>query len=155
MLGSMQEKSLAFLTLRMFVCILVAYVKGFFPSGSAVKNPPAMQEPQETWVQSLGQEDPWEVGMATHSNILALENPMDRGVWCGLQSMGSQSQIQPKQLSTYAWVCENQSSHLPTNCQMQQNKTVHGEGRQLLFWAIMLWEGLMLKLKFQCFGHLI
>ena len=24
-----------------------------------VKNPPAMKEPQETWVQSLGQEDPW------------------------------------------------------------------------------------------------
>ena len=54
----------------------------------------AVQEPQETWVQSLGQEDPWEVGMATYSSILALENPMDRGVWCGLQSMGSQSQIQ-------------------------------------------------------------
>ena len=32
-----------------------------------VKNLPAMQE---TWVQSLGQEDPLEKGMATHSNIL-------------------------------------------------------------------------------------
>ena len=32
------------------------------------KNPSAMQE---TWVQSLGQEDPLEKGMATHSNILA------------------------------------------------------------------------------------
>ena len=30
-----------------------------FPDGSAFKNLPAMQEPQETWVQSLGQEDPW------------------------------------------------------------------------------------------------
>ena len=33
-----------------------------------VKNQPAMQE---TWVQSLGWEDPLKEGMATHSNILA------------------------------------------------------------------------------------
>ena len=32
-----------------------------------VKNLPAVQETQETWVQSLGQEDPLEKGMATHS----------------------------------------------------------------------------------------
>ena len=36
-----------------------------------VKNPPAMQETQETWVQSLGQEEPQEKGIATHSSILA------------------------------------------------------------------------------------
>ena len=36
-----------------------------------VKNLPEMQEMQETWVLSLGQEDPLEKGMATHSNILA------------------------------------------------------------------------------------
>ena len=44
---------------------------------------------QETWVRSLGQEDPLEKEMATHSNILAWEMP-----WIeepgGLQSMGSQ-----------------------------------------------------------------
>ena len=34
----------------------------------AVKNLPAMRE---IWVQSLGQEDPLEKGMATHSSILA------------------------------------------------------------------------------------
>ena len=44
-----------------------------FPHSSVVKNPPAMQEPQETWVQSLGWEDPLEEGMATHSSILAWE----------------------------------------------------------------------------------
>ena len=38
----------------------------------AVKNLPAMQE---TWVQSLGQEDPWEKEMATHSSILAWRIP--------------------------------------------------------------------------------
>ena len=37
-----------------------------------VKNLPAMQE---TWVQSLGWEDPLEEGRATHSSILGLENP--------------------------------------------------------------------------------
>ena len=46
-----------------------------FPGGSAVKNPPAMQEPQETWVQSLGREAPLEEGMATHSRILAWRIP--------------------------------------------------------------------------------
>ena len=51
-----------------------------------VKNLPVMQE---TWVQSLGWEDPLEKGMATHSSILAW-----RILWTeepgGLQSMGSQ-----------------------------------------------------------------
>ena len=36
-----------------------------------VKNPPAVQEPQEMWVPSLGQEDLLEKEMATYSNILA------------------------------------------------------------------------------------
>ena len=36
---------------------------------------PAMQDPQETRVQSLGQEDPLEEGMATHSSILAWRIP--------------------------------------------------------------------------------
>ena len=42
-----------------------------------VKNLPAVQE---TWVQSLGWEDPLEKGIATHSSILALRIPMNRGV---------------------------------------------------------------------------
>ena len=37
-----------------------------------VKNPPAMRE---TWVRSLGWEDPLEEGMATHSSIFALKIP--------------------------------------------------------------------------------
>ena len=36
-----------------------------FPGGSVVKNPPAMQEMQKTWVRSLGQEDSPEEEMAT------------------------------------------------------------------------------------------
>ena len=52
------------------------YIVVGFPRGSAVKNPPAMQEMQ---VRSLGQEDPLEKAMATRSSILCLENLMDRG----------------------------------------------------------------------------
>ena len=43
-----------------------------------VKNLPAMWE---TWVQSLGGEDPLEEGLATHASILAWRIPMDRGTW--------------------------------------------------------------------------
>ena len=43
-----------------------------------VENPPAKWE---TWVRSLGQEDPLEEGMAIHSSNLAWRIPMDRGAW--------------------------------------------------------------------------
>ena len=51
-----------------------------------VKNLLAMQE---TWVQSLGQEDPLEKGMAIHSNILSWRIPWTEETG-GLQSRGSQ-----------------------------------------------------------------
>ena len=40
-----------------------------------VKNPPATQETQETWVQSLGWEDLPEEAMETHSSILDWKIP--------------------------------------------------------------------------------
>ena len=43
-----------------------------------VKNLPAMQQ---TWVQSLGWEDPLEEGMAAHSSTLAWRISMDKGAW--------------------------------------------------------------------------
>ena len=46
-----------------------------------------MQETEETWVQSLGGEDPLEKGMATHSSILAWRIPWT-GEPGGLQSKG-------------------------------------------------------------------
>ena len=51
-----------------------------------VKNPPAMQE---TWVGSLGQEDPLEKEMGTHARILAWKIPWMEELG-GLQSMGLQ-----------------------------------------------------------------
>ena len=44
------------------------YIAGASLVAQTVKNLPAMSE---TWVQFLGQEDPLEKGMATHSSILA------------------------------------------------------------------------------------
>ena len=43
-----------------------------FPVAQLIKNPPGMQE---TWVCSLGWEDPLEKGKATHSSILAWRIP--------------------------------------------------------------------------------
>ena len=60
-----------------------------FPDDSAVKNFPAMQETQQTWVRSLGQEDPLEEEMATLSSILAWKIPWTEEPG-GLKSMGSQ-----------------------------------------------------------------
>ena len=57
-----------------------------FPGGLAVKNLPAKQE---TWVWSLGWEDPLEKEMATHSTVLAWEIPRTEELGV-LQSMGLQ-----------------------------------------------------------------
>ena len=54
-----------------------------------IKNPPAMQELWESWVQSPDWEDPLEKSMATHSSILAWRIPgIEESGW--LQSMESQ-----------------------------------------------------------------
>ena len=50
-------------------------VKEGFPGGSVVKHLPAKQETEEMRVQSLGQEDPLEEEMASHSSILAWKIP--------------------------------------------------------------------------------
>ena len=55
-----------------------------------VENLPATRE---TWVRSLGQEDPLEKEMATHSSIIACRIPWTEEP-SGLQSMGSQSRTQ-------------------------------------------------------------
>ena len=54
-----------------------------------IKNLPAKRETPEAWVQSLGQEDPLQKGMATHSTILAWRIPWTEEP-SGLQSLGSQ-----------------------------------------------------------------
>ena len=58
--------------------LYLRYHKWVSPVAQTVKNLPAMWE---TWVRSLGWEDPLEEGMATYSSILAWRIPMDRGAW--------------------------------------------------------------------------
>ena len=88
-----------------------------FPHGSVVKNPPAMQELQEVWVQSLGQEDPLEEEMATHSSILARIIPWTEEPG-GLQCMGSQrvehdcvTEHACIHIYTHIWVCVHTHTH--------------------------------------------
>ena len=68
------------------MCLMCVSSRGSSLVAQMVKNLPAVQE---NWVQSLGQEDPLEKGMATHSSILAWRIP-----WTDepgrLQSMGLQ-----------------------------------------------------------------
>ena len=64
-----------------------------------IKNLPAMQETQ---AQSLGQEDPPEKGMATHSHS-CLENPVDRGAWWATVHEVTKSQTRLKRLSLTLW----------------------------------------------------
>ena len=65
------------------------YPKNGLPSGSVVKNQPAVQKPWETWIQPLDQEDPLEEDMATHSSILVWRIPWTEELG-GLQSKGVQ-----------------------------------------------------------------
>ena len=63
-----------------------------------VKNPLPMKEIQETWVESLGQEDPRGQDMATP----CLENPMDRGAWWAtVHGWGYKESDLTDQLSTH------------------------------------------------------
>ena len=66
-----------------------------FPGGLVVKNSSSVQEMQ---AQSLGQEDPLEKGMATHSSILVWRIPRTEEPG-GLQSMGSQRVGMTEQLN--------------------------------------------------------
>ena len=70
-----------------------------FSSGSAVKNPPTMQDMR---VRSLGWEDLLQKGVATHSSIPCLENPMDRGTWWAVAHRVAKSQARLKQLNMHA-----------------------------------------------------
>ena len=72
-IGKKKKKELVKVFLRLLQAPLVA---------QTVKNLPTMQE---TWVQPLGQEDPLEKGMATHSSIFAWRIPWTEDA-SGLQS---------------------------------------------------------------------
>ena len=60
-----------------------------FPDGSAIKNPPAVQETQESQVWSLAREDPLLEEMSTHSSVITWRIPWTEEPG-RLQSIGSQ-----------------------------------------------------------------
>ena len=64
----------------------------------SVKKLPAMQE---TWVQSMGWEDPLEEGMATHCSILAWRIPMVRGAWRATVQRVTKESDMTERLSTH------------------------------------------------------
>ena len=76
-----------------------------------VKNLPAMQE---TWVQSLGWEDPLEEGMAIHSSILAWRIPRTEQTG-RLQSMGSQ-RVRNDWVTIISTHSSNIRLHMSTQC---------------------------------------
>ena len=61
-----------------FIFDLVNPENGGFPGGTVVKNTLPMQEVKETQVWSLGQEEPLEEEMTTHSSILAWKIPLTK-----------------------------------------------------------------------------
>ena len=77
------------------------YTKGGFPSSSAVKNLPAMQETQKMSVWSLGWEDPLEKEMETHSNIPFQKTPMNKGAWWATVHGGHKELDSTEPLSTH------------------------------------------------------
>ena len=54
---------------------------------------------QQTWLPSLGEEDPWEKGMATHSSILVWRIPWTKKLCSGLGVAKSRTRL--KRLSTH------------------------------------------------------
>ena len=119
-----------------------------FPGGSVVKNPPAMQE---TWVQSLGCEDPLEEGMATNSNILAWKIPWTEG-FGGLQRVGhdwcdwalaifGKPWSQVKFEGVPWW--EELQSHIAKGHRYREGKNSGPSGKQhatVPFFSILLWN---------------
>ena len=64
---------------EMLFCLKYMKIQKAFPQRLRVKESFVMQEPQETWVWSLGQDDTLEEEMATHSSILAWKILWSRG----------------------------------------------------------------------------
>ena len=67
-----------------------------------VKNLLAVQETQETWIQSLGWEDPLGEAMITHSSILAWKIPWTEEPG-GIQSRGCKESDMTEQLTLNTW----------------------------------------------------
>ena len=79
---------------------------------------------QETWVQSLGREDPLKKEMATHSSILAMENSKDREAWQATVHGVSKSHTRLSNTHTHTHTQEQQQDNLGESCEMKQKKRI-------------------------------
>ena len=94
--------------------VIHTYVSEGFPYGSVVKNLSAMQE---TWVQSLGWEDPWRREWQP-CQYSGMENSMDRGVWQAIVHLFSAVQsLCCVWLFVTPWTAASQASLFITNSQ--------------------------------------
>ena len=112
-------------------------------SSSVVKNLPAMQEPQETQVWSVGLDDPLEKGMATHSSILVW-----RIAWTqepGGRSIGSQSWRPLTWLSMHTCMPRYEAGFVTTAFHVKRLR--HWEMRWNAHW----WSPLGIKIHIACF----
>ena len=94
-----------------------------FPSGSVVKNLPAMKETQ---FSSLGGEESLEEDMATYTSIIAWRIPMDRGAWRAAVHRVAKGQTRLKRLNTHSqgrWKKKiSRSDHKNSECNNHNKK---------------------------------
>ena len=118
---------------------LNCFSKHQLSGGSAVKNLPAVQE---TWVQSLGQEDSLENGMATHSGILAWRFPWTGAWWATIYGV-AQSQTRLKRRSSSSSNSDDKESACnpgdPGSIPGSGRSTGEGTGYPLLYFGLPLW----------------
>ena len=80
-----------------------------------VKSLPAMQE---TWVQILGQDNPLEKEMTTHSSILTWRIPMDRGAWQATVHGVAKSWVQLSEEAQHSTACRQPQAWLVGSCSL-------------------------------------
>ena len=121
-----------------------------------------MQEPQEIWVRFLGQEDPLEEGTATHSSFLAWRSPWTEEP-TELQSIG-QKESDTTEATEHASVCVCVYMYIHMFFFRFLSIIIYYQilnivlcaiSSTLFFICFTYSRGLMLKLKLQCFGHLM
>ena len=126
------------------------FSKGF-PGGSVVKNP----DNQETWVQSLGLEDPLEKEMATHSSILAWEIPWTE-VPGGLQSARLQRvrhNLAIKQQPQHKTLQSHQSVLRSHEKMLTASSVVRGRITGMQHHSSFLHSEIILRLSQRCYGE--
>ena len=119
-----------------------------FPGSSVVKNLPAVQETEETWVQTLGWKDPLEEEMATHCSVLAWEIPWTeeprRLRFIGLQRVGHNwsnlarmhAQIVDRQAPLAMEFFQARNSRVGSHSLLQGIFPTQGSNLRLLHWQV-------------------